>query len=428
VKGILERLYKAAQDETRTSHALNQYNYKRLLEMIDSQRDGHYSEKEYLQAVHNVSYRDYLYRIIVKHASEWYYGKDDPLWKTYLDTLTLDAPQWKTYIEALIDNMTWMKKVDGMGPEPWHMHPVVFLSAFNSIACDCETLYAAKFKVTKLGAQYGPIYRGEMTLGNYPRWDKLIAQGKITVAEKKILIAMSENEGNLDALHSYDSEVVTAGAMQKTVKDEIDFEGEGELSRQLAKFRDLHPDLYESHVEYCGWSVEGSGASAVIYYRDKVLTLGNRITSKGLKTLLRQGCNKNTYGKEVYNKPLAALLKVLLLPEYLDLQVLDFIDRLHEAETEVVLSTGNKKIKDFVKSDFGRAVVLDHSVNRPKRVVRDFKQAIENFYTHHPTISLDPKTWMGEHASYETMLLEEYKLTRKMTNSIRRFDKLKGKL
>jgi len=108
--------------------------------------------------------------------------------------------------------------------------------------------------------------------------------------------------------------------------------------------------------------------------------------------------------------------------------VLDFIDRLHEAETEVVLSTGNKKIKDFVKSDFGRAVVLDHSVNRPKRVVRDFKQAIENFYTHHPTISLDPKTWMGEHASYETMLLEEYKLTRKMTNSIRRFDKLKGKL
>jgi predicted chitinase len=144
VKGILERLYQAAQDETRTSHALNKYNYKRLLEMIDSQRDGHYSEKEYLQAVHNVSYRDYLYRIIVKHASEWYYGKDDPLWKTYLDTLTLDAPQWKTYTEALIDNMTWMKKVDGMGPEPWHMHPVVFLRAISNnikIQITVEMLY-----------------------------------------------------------------------------------------------------------------------------------------------------------------------------------------------------------------------------------------------------------------------------------------------
>jgi hypothetical protein len=428
VKGILERLYKAAQDETRTSHALNQYNYKRLLEMIDSQRDGHYSEKEYLQAVHNVSYRDYLYRIIVKHASEWYYGKDDPLWKTYLDTLTLDAPQWKTYIEALIDNMTWMKKVDGMGPEPWHMHPVVFLSAFNSIACDCETLYAAKFKVTRLGTQYGPIYRGEMTLGNYPRWDKLIAQGKITLSEQKILIAMSENEGNLDALHSYDSEVITAGAMQKTVKDKIDFEGKGELSTQLAKFRDRHPDLYRSHVEYCGWSVEGSGSSAVIYYRDKVLTQGNNITSTKLKTLLRQGCNKSTYGKTVYNKPLAALLKVLSLPEYFDLQVLDFIERLKNVENKIVVNAGNKKIKDFVQSDFGRAVVLDHSVNRPEYVAIDFKQALENFHTKNPTVSLDPQTWGKGRTSYETKLLEEYKLTRRMTDAIQRFNSLKGKL
>ncbi|MFB4497709.1 hypothetical protein ACE3I1_14355, partial [Enterobacter hormaechei subsp. steigerwaltii] len=76
VKGILEQLYKAAQDESRTSHALNKYNYERLLEMIDTNQDGYYSEQEYLQAVHNASYRDRLYRIIAKHASEWYHGKD----------------------------------------------------------------------------------------------------------------------------------------------------------------------------------------------------------------------------------------------------------------------------------------------------------------------------------------------------------------
>ncbi|MBU4675181.1 hypothetical protein G6004_28095, partial [Klebsiella pneumoniae] len=57
VKGILEQLYKAAQDETRTTHALNKYNYKRLLELIDSNQDGYYQEQEYLQAVHNISYR-----------------------------------------------------------------------------------------------------------------------------------------------------------------------------------------------------------------------------------------------------------------------------------------------------------------------------------------------------------------------------------
>lgn len=135
VKGILEQLYKAAQDETRTTHALNKYNYQRLLEMIDSNQDGHYSEQEYLQAVHNVSYRDRLYRIIAKHASEWYYGKDDPLWKIYLDTLTRDAPLWKTYLEAFLDKMTWMKAVSEkgvvLGPESWHMHPIVFLNSIK---------------------------------------------------------------------------------------------------------------------------------------------------------------------------------------------------------------------------------------------------------------------------------------------------------
>ncbi|WP_054181236.1 glycoside hydrolase family protein [Trabulsiella odontotermitis] len=136
VKGILEQLYKAAEEETRTTHALNKYNYKRLLELIDSNQNGYYSEQEYLQAVHNVSYRDRLYRVIAKHASEWYYGKDDPLWKTYLETLTTDAPLWKTYLEEFLDKMTWMKAVCergvALGAELWHMHPVVFLDAVSN--------------------------------------------------------------------------------------------------------------------------------------------------------------------------------------------------------------------------------------------------------------------------------------------------------
>lgn len=145
VKGILEQLYKAAQEEKRITHALNKYNYQRLLEMTDSNEDGHYSDQEYLQAIHNVSYRDRLYRIIAKHASEWYYGKDDPLWKNYLDPLTRDAPLWKTYLEAFLDKMTWMKAVSekgvALGPEPWHMHPIVFLEAIR-VKERCRELFS----------------------------------------------------------------------------------------------------------------------------------------------------------------------------------------------------------------------------------------------------------------------------------------------
>ena len=138
VKGILEQLYKAAQEETRTQYMLNHYNYKQLLDQIDSNGDGHYSQEEYLTAVHNPSYREYLYKIIAKHYSEWYYGKDDDLWKNFLDTLN-QIPHWRDYTKDYIEKMKWMKEVPGLADEVWHMHPVVFLDAFHpKMDCACN--------------------------------------------------------------------------------------------------------------------------------------------------------------------------------------------------------------------------------------------------------------------------------------------------
>lgn len=134
VKGILGEMYKAARADPRPGSALNQYNYERLLKQIDKNGDGQFSEEEYLEAIQLPAYRDHLYRIIARHPSEWWYGSEDALWKTYLETLTEDAPTWKTYLETFIDRLAWMKQVEGMGPDPWHMHPVVFLDSMNSSA------------------------------------------------------------------------------------------------------------------------------------------------------------------------------------------------------------------------------------------------------------------------------------------------------
>ncbi|EQA5672428.1 glycoside hydrolase family protein [Cronobacter malonaticus] len=131
VKGILEQLYAAAQAETRSEYALNAFNYRRLLEQVDSNRDGYYSEEEYVQAIHTPSYRNQLFRLIVKHPGEWYYSKSDAPWKNYLDSLGEDAQAWRDYTEAFLDKIVWMKEVPEMVAEPWHMHPVMFLGALN---------------------------------------------------------------------------------------------------------------------------------------------------------------------------------------------------------------------------------------------------------------------------------------------------------
>lgn len=423
------------------SQELSEY-YSQIAKVLDANGDGKISATElklYRTAVlqglrhNNEEVEMLLRRLIVKHESEWYGKSSHPRWQTLLGSLPKAG---QDYAKIWIDNHEWMSQVPALAKDEavWHFHPVEFLPILESNKCDCEEIYGDKFTVTRYGKVYGPIHRGNISLKSYSRWDILVAEGKITLDEKQILIAMSENEGNMDAIQSYDSEVITAGAMQKTVKDTYkpdsipprDFRGKGEFSTQFAKFRDLYPEQYNRFAISCGWSVEGTGSSATLYYSDADLTNGKKITELDLKKLIRKGCDISTYGKVVHNKPLAALLKVITLPEYLDIQVLDFIDRLHDAESIKITST--TMIKSYIKSKFGRAIVLDHSVNRPGLVKKNFKSAIDNFYAHNPGINRNPDMWGIDFDANEKKLLEEYKLTRDMTDALNRFNSLKGKL
>lgn len=129
-RSLINSLYEAATGDTRTSHALVKHNYQRLLDKIDSGSDR-YSPMEYWRALHNPDYRDVIQKIIVKHPSDWYFKKEDAIWQPFLNALKKDAPEWKKYSEDFLDKMAWMQDVttEKLGPELWHMHPVMFLGS-----------------------------------------------------------------------------------------------------------------------------------------------------------------------------------------------------------------------------------------------------------------------------------------------------------
>ncbi|WP_441316614.1 hypothetical protein [Escherichia sp. E4742] len=129
-RSLINSLYEAAIDDSRTSHALVKHNYQRLLDKIDSGSDR-YSPMEYWRALHNPDYRDVLQKTIVKHPSDWYFKKDDAIWQPFLNALKKDAPEWKKYSEDFLDKMAWMQDVttEKLGPSLWHMHPIAFLGA-----------------------------------------------------------------------------------------------------------------------------------------------------------------------------------------------------------------------------------------------------------------------------------------------------------
>lgn len=133
VRRIYDELFHASSNDTRVSHSMVSHNYQRLLNRIDGNISP-YSSQEYLSAIHNPSYRDVKNRMIVKHPSEWYHKKDDPIWLPFLSGLKKDAPEWKAYSEAHIEKMAWMQDAGKLklGPSLWHMHPIMFLAAISA--------------------------------------------------------------------------------------------------------------------------------------------------------------------------------------------------------------------------------------------------------------------------------------------------------
>lgn len=273
-----------------------------------------------------------------------------------------------------------------------------------------------EFKRTKYNDNYGPMYRGSMKLANHAPWNQLITDGKATESDKRIINGMSTNEGNLDSIHSYDSEIVSAGAMQKTVNSH----GTGEFPVQVWQFKIDHPKLYEKHFQNSGWTVEKQKNGVTMYY--------NGQTGKDLKDILRKDFTAKS-GKVGTSKPLSALVRAISTPEFQQQQITDYIDRLHDKVLKIVPSGYHPyTLNDYLQSDLGKATTLDHHINRPGYVANDFSDALNVFFRKYPTISKNPAEWGDKRAEYEKELIEHYGTNRRMTNPEKRFRHLKENL
>ena len=299
-------------------------------------------------------------------------------------------------------------------------------------AC-CGKEYYNKFQCTRYHAAYGPVYWGSTKLENYKFWNDLVKNKKVTLEEKEILIGMSENEGKLDSVHSYDSEIFTAGAMQKTVNKK----GKGELPIQIKEFKKSHPKKYKELFEDCGWTVENN----TMYYKD--LSAG-KITGKVLKTKIREGFNKSKCKNKMKCKPLEPIVKAMNDKDFQTKQVEDFIDRLKNKVLPIKPVGYSYKLKDYLLSKLGKATVLDHHINRPEFVAVDFGKALGNFFTEKDKeineynkgknkedkkkkISKNPANWGTNHDEYEKNILDDYGKNRRGSDMVKRYNKMKNK-
>lgn len=293
---------------------------------------------------------------------------------------------------------------------------------------DCDTPYYATY-----GSGGGPKYKdcNDYTLASFPGWQALLDSKVKTASEKNVLAAMAANEGELDSIQAYDSEIITVGSMQKTVNPE----GTGELPTQLKEFRDdpATAAVFERELGSKGFSVDKKptgktkkdgtpilGKEDHLFFTDPKDPDAKPITGAELRKFIRD--NKDRWADTL--GPFRSLGRT---PEFQKKQVLDFNDRLVAAMNKQPTGYDND-IGDFVTSERGGALVLDQSVNRPGYVSTDFGKALDKFYADNPTVSKDPTTWSAsDRAAREDEILKNYEATRRGTDMPGRADKLDKK-
>ena len=391
---------------------------------MDENHDGTITLAEVQQAQKDPIKQKKIAQLITSHESEWVGSMDR--WK-YVEKYMPDATRfdWE-HEKARIKKLAWWDevkraKVTGFPEaEAYYFHPAGFVGNLLNQCSDCGKKHLKQIRCTrykgKYGTYYGPIYKGLNPLNTYSRWNELISSGAISLDEKKILIAMSANEGNLDSVQSYDSEIFTAGAMQKTINSI----GQGELPIQMNKFKERHPDLFQKYFKCCGWDVHKVSNKYTAYYKSK--------TGKELKAIIRKGFTSSTYGEKVKNSATAAFIEAISSNEYQDIQLEDFTDRLNNIALKINPRNYTYIISDYVKSNLGKATVLDHHINRPAQVAKYFGRALNVFFASHPTVSKKPSDWGNNHTAYEKIIIDYYGVHRSGTDMINRYNKMKAKL
>ncbi|WP_299253239.1 hypothetical protein, partial [uncultured Cytophaga sp.] len=71
---------------------------------------------------------------------------------------------------------------------------------------------------------------------------------------------------------------------------------------------------------------------------------------------------------------------------------------------------------------------LDHHINRPAHLKSYFGEALNRFHELHPKVPINPNEWGDNHSKYETIIIDDYGVTRSGTDMKNRYEKLKTKL
>lgn len=199
----------------------------------------------------------------------------------------------------------------------------------------------------------------------------------VTQSELNVMIAVAENEGNLDAINTWDNSFLSFGLFQWTAGPSA---SRGELPALLARIKNEDRDLFN---KYCGqhgldvtdiqpsdWQTSVTGPIT-----GRFTLRGQTIRSAETKAQLREAAWAFYFWRAGQDPSIQAM------------EVKHALGRLAQFYSTDRYKVGNHQVSDLITSEYGVGLILDNHVNRPAYV----KQVLAKALTQ--TALPNPATW-----------------------------------
>ncbi len=205
---------------------------------------------------------------------------------------------------------------------------------------------------------------------------------KVTQSEINVMIAVAENEGNLDAINTWDSAFLSFGLFQWTAGQGS---ARGELPALLARIKGEDRDLFDKYCGQHGLDVVGIVPGLVYGYFS---LRGTAIKTPAAKEQLRQAPWAFYFWLAGQDPAIQAM------------EIKHALGRLDQFYNTDRYKVDNKHtVSELVTSEYGVGLILDNHVNRPAYVKACLANALEQ------TGLSNPEEWDTEE---ERMLINAY--------------------
>lgn len=233
----------------------------------------------------------------------------------------------------------------------------------------------------------------------------ILASLRLSSSERKIIAAVASNEGNLDAVNTWDGSYLSFGIFQWTLGQA---NVPGELAALLAKIKQRYPTEFSHYFGQFGLDIDGVNPNSGWLSLAK-----KRLVTAADKNQLRQPAW--AYRFAIAGGDIAIQ----------SIQILHAISRLDQIYFARQAALDGYSLSRLITSEYGVALLLDHHVNRPSYVA---KAVAESLWQN----QLTPEQLSRATPEIETKLIAQYVRLRAiigdkpMTHAIQRADRLRA--